>query len=522
MRVLAVTGRLAERSVKRNVSCSSMEVDVRTLPISVAAFITPEYAARALSDLSAEDYDMILLPGLVRGDVSAVERVTGIPTFKGPTNSNDLPLVLELLDEIELSKTTPASEFVREAQARRTLTEIEEIERNWREILREHGGLVIGKGGREVPVGEAFPMRVIAEIVNAPTLDPETVKRRALYYESEGADVIDIGMLAGKPMPETIDARVEAVRSAVDLPVSIDTLDPREIEAAVDAGVDLVLSVDRGNLEEVASHVSDVPVVVLPSNMKEGILPQKAEERFISLEENIILARNLGVEKIIADPVLEPAVRPGLLESLRAYQLFRMVDRRTPVLFGLGNVTELMDADSTGVNGLLTALACEVGANLLFVPEHSPKARWSVRETAKASKMMFMAERRETPPKDLGVDLLVLKEKRWVEEPYDRSFEEGIEVIEAIGDEGLSFDEMGWFKIQVDRDRNQVVAAHFLNADGPDIIVRGVDAREMYQTIMRRGLIGRYDHVAYLGKELFKAELALRLGRSYTQDEDLF
>ncbi len=522
MKVLVVTGRLAERSVRRNVSGLDMEVVVHTLPISVAAFITSEYAARALNDLSAGDYDMILLPGLVRGDVSAIEEATGIPTFKGPTNSNDIPLVLEFLGEIELSKTTPASEFIRNAQAKRALSEIEDVEKNWRMILREQGGFVIGKEGYEVPVGEAFPMRVIAEIVNAPTLDPEAVKRRAIYYEKEGADIIDIGMLAGKPVPEAIEGIIEVVRSAVNLPVSIDTLDPKEIEAAVKVGIDLVLSVDRGNLEEVAPHISDVPVVVLPSNMREGVLPQNAEERFIALEENILFARNLGVKKIIADPVLEPAVKPGLFESMKAYHLFRMIDEKTPVLFGLGNVTELIDADSTGVNGLLTALACEFGADLLFVPEHSPKARGSVREVAAASKMMFTAKRRETPPKDLGVDLLVLKEKRWVEEPYERTIEKGTNVIDARGDEGFSMDNMGWFKIQVDRDRCQLVATHFTQADGPDVVVRGVDAREIYQTIIRRGLVCNYNHAAYLGKELFKAELALHLGRSYVQDEDLF
>ena len=40
-----------------------------------------------------------------------------------------------------------------------------------------------------------------------------------------------------------------AVKAAVDVPVSIDTLNPVEIEAAVAAGADLILSADAGNLE---------------------------------------------------------------------------------------------------------------------------------------------------------------------------------------------------------------------------------------------------------------------------------
>lgn len=522
MRVLLVTGRLAEESVRRIVSGLDVDVDVQTLPVSVAAFITPESTTEALRNQPMAGYDVILLPGTVVGDVSPVEEATGVPTFKGPTDANDLPLVLSLLGEIELSKTRSASEFIQGIKRERALSEIRDVEENWREVIEKQGGFVVGREGCEVPVGSAFPMRVIAEIVNAPTLDVEDVRRRAIYYETEGADIIDIGMLAGRPAPEAIEGLVKAVRSSAGLPISIDTLDPAEIKAAVDAGVDLVLSVDRGNIEEVAPYVSDVPVVVLPSNMKEGILPKGAEERFIALEENLLLARNLGLGKVIADPVLEPAVKPGLLESLRAYQLFRMVDGTTPVLFGLGNVTELIDADSTGVNGLLTALASEVGADLLFVPEYSTKAHGSVRETVTAAKMMFLANRRDTPPKDLGVDLLVLKEKRWVERPYDRAHEESTEVLEARGEEDLVLDREGWFVISVDREKDEVVASHFRSRDGPDVIIRGRGAREIYQTIARKGLVGKYDHAAYLGKELMKAELALRLGRSYVQDGDLF
>ena len=185
MKVLTVTGRLAEESVRRSVSGSKYDVDVHTIPVSVAAFITPESAADALSRIPTEGYDFILLPGTVLGDVSPVEDATGVPTFKGPTNARDLDLVLDLLGEIELSKTHSASEFIREVQRERALSEIDEIERNWTEVLRECGGLVIGGEGYEVPVGRAFPMRVIAEIVNAPTLDLDAVKKRALYYEAE-------------------------------------------------------------------------------------------------------------------------------------------------------------------------------------------------------------------------------------------------------------------------------------------------------------------------------------------------
>ena len=83
MRVLAVTGLLAEDIVKRSASETGKEIDVVSLPITVAAFITPEYAANLLKRMDLRSYDMILMPGSVQGDVSSVEEATGIPTFKG-------------------------------------------------------------------------------------------------------------------------------------------------------------------------------------------------------------------------------------------------------------------------------------------------------------------------------------------------------------------------------------------------------------------------------------------------------
>ncbi|NQT09012.1 dihydropteroate synthase, partial [Candidatus Bathyarchaeota archaeon] len=292
MRVLIVTGRLAEDSARRYTTGLDVDVDVRVLPVSVAAFITPEAAAESLT--SVKGYDLILLPGTIRGDVTTVEEATGTPTYKGPSYTYELPLILPFLDRVELSKTESASKLLRGVKESLALKEIEEVEESWREVLNEEGGFIIGGEGREVAVGSAFPMRVIAEIVNAPTLELDQVMKRARYFEAEGADIIDIGMLANDPKPDMIGEILDAIHSAVDLPVSIDTLDPSEIEAAVSAGVDLVLSVDAGNMEEVAPYVRDVPVVVLPSNMREGFLPRGAEERFAAMFNNMLQAHELG------------------------------------------------------------------------------------------------------------------------------------------------------------------------------------------------------------------------------------
>ncbi|OGD52762.1 hypothetical protein A3K81_06680 [Candidatus Bathyarchaeota archaeon RBG_13_60_20] len=520
MRVLVVTGRLAEAAVRRAVDGLG-GVDVKALPVSVASFITPGFAASALSRMNLDGYDMILMPGTVSGDVSRVEEATGVPTYKGPVHFADIPLALS--SGVQLSRTLPASDLIRDQAARRTLGELERAEADWESVFRSRGGIVVGGGERVLPVSDGLPMRVIAEVVSAPLLSLAEVADRAKYYKGQGAHVIDIGMLAGDPRPEAVGPLVSAVRDAAGLPVSIDTLDPAEIGAAAEAGVDLVLSVDAGNLEETAPLLTEQAVVVLPTDMNRGRLPSTPQERVRALDENIKRARELGVTRVIGDLVAEPLLRPGLLVALESYRRFKELRPGVPLLFGIGNATELIDADSQGVNATLAALAREAGANMLHVPEHSVKARGSVREAVRASQMMFLAEAKGTVPKDLGVDLLLLKEKRWTEEAYDGSLYGSARVAEAVGEDVFRPDEAGWFKVQVDREAGEIVALHYLQgSDAPGTIIKGVDAREVYQTIIRLNLVTKLDHAAYLGRELEKAALALRLGRSYMQDEDLF
>ena len=49
---------------------------------------------------------------------------------------------------------------------------------------------------------------------------------------------------------------------------------------------------------------------------------------------------------------------------------------------------------------------------------------------------MFLAEKKGVPPKDLGLDLLVLKEKRWVEEEYNKDIEAGVQHLGRHKDVG--------------------------------------------------------------------------------------
>jgi len=500
LKVLLVTGLLAEKTVERYAKESSVETSVFTLKVPVAALLAPKQIAKNLKKAGVEGFDMILVPGLIRGDISLIADAVGTPTFKGPRYAADLPTVLDALGRVKLSKVTPACDLLREELLRKAMRELDAVEKNRDFLLKNPGNMLIG----ELAIGKDFPMRVLAEIVDAALMPNDEIERLARHFVKMGADVIDVGMVAGESRPSDAKRAVEVVKKAVNVPVSIDTLNSDEIKEAVAAGADLILSVDAGNLEQVAAFASDVATVVIPTNQREGYFPAKAEDRILFLEEIIEKAKLLGMKRLIADLILEPS---NVLDSLVAFRDFAVRNPDVPLFVGVSNVTELFDA------------------SMLLATEKSSKSKGTVREEALAAKMMFLAKLRGSVPKDLGIDLLVLKNKRKHEETYDKTLETDSQV--TIANEKIelaTLDPKGVFKITIDRDAEKVVALHFANAEAgkPDTIIKGNKAEAVYAKIVEMRLVTRLDHAAYLGSELSKAQTALKTGKEYIQDRPLF
>jgi dihydropteroate synthase len=85
-------------------------------------------------------------------------------------------------------------------------------------------------------------------------------------------------------------------------------------------------------------------------------------------------------------------------------------------------------------------------------------------------------------------------------------------------------DPRGVFRVMIDRDARALVALYYTSNEAlePSVMVRGADAAGVMAEVLRLGLVSRLDHAAYLGAELAKAEVALKIGRDYVQDADLF
>jgi dihydropteroate synthase-like protein len=518
LKVLLITGTLAEDIVRRHAQESNVEFDIRVLKIPVAALLTPETIVTELKRAKLRGFDMILVPGLVRGDTSTISKAVGISTFKGSKYAADLPTVLDSIGEVQLSTKTPADDLLREKLRQKAFADLENVEKNKLSLLKNSGNMLI----KDLAVGRDFPMRVMAEIVDAPLMSKDEVTRLAKQYAKLGADIVDIGMVAGENRSKDAGDLVRTVKKVVNVPISIDTLNPDEIREAVAAGADLVLSGDAGNLGAIAPSVKEVPIVIIPTNQREGHFPKTVSERVLFLEKLIAKARQLGISKILGDLILEPS---NILESLVSFRDFAIRNPGIPLFVGVSNVTELMDADSIGVNALLARISSELRASVLLATEKSDKAKGTVIEEVLASKMMFLAERRGSVPKDIGIDLLVLKDKRNREEPYDKNMEAGGRAVTVTENSGkIDMDPEGMFKIMLDRKQGYIVAIHFAppGINKPLNVIKGKTAESVYRKVIESGVLKRPDHAAYLGSELSKAEIALKIGKSYVQDDSLF
>jgi dihydropteroate synthase len=431
-RVLFVTGTLAEPALRRVLAEMQppFEAPVAVMKITVAALMTTPWIARNLAEVPP-DTDLVLIPGLCEGDAGVLIDRFGVKAEKGPKDLREIP------------------RYFGQAQA-----------------ALDYGG---------------YSIEILAEINNAPKLTPAQFRAAADYFRASGADLIDIGCTPGLPFPELGNV-VRELREA-GMRVSIDSFDPKEIRSAVEAGAELVLSVNGSNIE-VARELggTDTRVVVIP-DFGEGL---------DTLDRSIETLERWNVRYVI-DPVIEP-IGFGFMASLERYA---EVHRRYPTsaqLMGVGNITELTSADSTGVNAVLLAICQEVGVRAVLTTEVTPWARGAVREIDIARRLMHYAVTNRTVPKGVDDRLLTVKDPVILE--YDEA--ELRRLHAAVRDPN--------FRIFTDRETITV----FNN----EIFVRGTDIQVIFSQLG----VDEATHAFYLGRELLKAKLAITLGKTYRQE----
>ncbi len=99
----------------------------------------------------------------------------------------------------------------------------------------------------------------------------------------------------------------------------------------------------------------------------------------------------------------------------------------------------------------------------------------------------------------------------------------GTKVLPAEYDDRKEFtmDPKGYFLIHVDPHQKIIEVRWCQELNKVTVKVVGKKPLEIYQTIIKQGFLSRFDHAAYLGRELQKAYIALQKGLPYVQDDEL-
>jgi dihydropteroate synthase-like protein len=330
----------------------------------------------------------------------------------------------------------------------------------------------------------AHDIEILAELNFAPRLPPTELIAKAKQARADGADVIDLGCDPGSQWSQIGDA-VKALRDE-GLRVSIDTFNPGEAEQGARAGAELVLSVNQTNREAARSWGCEV--VAVPDH------PANLE----GLDDTVELLTAAGIRFRI-DPILEP-IGFGFAASLGRYLEARRRYPQAEMMMGVGNLTELTDVDSAGVNVMLLGICQELGIRSVLTTEVVNWCKSCVREIDRARRLVHYACNQGVLPKHLGPDLVMLRDPKLREHGAARLQE----LADEISDRNFRlFAETG--------------EIHVINNQ---MHLRGADPFAMFHEMLAREAIDPA-HAFYLGYEMAKAVTALALGKNYVQDQAL-
>lgn len=433
-----VTGRLAEHSLRRVVGELSSQLgfaySIEVMPITVAALMTPEWVSRHLQ--VPPEATRVILPGYCEGDLAPVTNVAGVPVERGPRD-------LRRLHEFFKGQPLPS----------------------------DYG---------------QFDIEILAEINHCPNLTLPQILAEAKRLAESGADIIDVGCNPGHPW-DGVGECVRALRDAGHR-VSIDSLDPRDIEPAVQAGAELVLSVNSSSRE--AARDWGCEVVVIPDTPSD----------LASLEETVTYLAEAGV-RLRIDPVLEP-IGFGFATSLHRYYLVRERFPDAEMMMGIGNLTELTDADSAAINVLLLGFCEELGIRSVLTTEVIHWAATSVRECDLARRLVYHAVRHRVLPKHLEPRLVMLRDAK----PVARGDDELDRLAQQLKDNN--------YRVFAEDGKIHLLSAglHLADADPFNVF-------EQLAASQPKNLDP--SHAFYLGYEMAKAVTALTLSKDYQQDEAL-
>ena len=323
---------------------------------------------------------------------------------------------------------------------------------------------------------------IFAEIVDATILSTAQIIEIAKKYQKDGANVIDLGC-----MPDTKFNHLEETIYKLKqegFKVSVDSANNDELIRGGRAGADYLLSVSEKN-EFILDEIDSIPVLI-PS--KPGDLESL---------ERIINKFKTKKKKFFADPIIDP-IHYGFVESIDRYREIRRKFPNIEMLMGIGNLTELTDCDSSGVNTILMGLVSELNINAVLVVQVSNHCRNSIKETDSARKLMSFAKKNQRLPVGIDNNLMCLSDRK-----LSRMNKAEVNEIKSL---------------VKDRNFRIIITEEGVNIFNSKIHKVAQDPFDFFDSL---DVDKDSSHAFYLGVELARAQIAFQLGKNYNQDNEL-
>jgi dihydropteroate synthase-like protein len=330
-----------------------------------------------------------------------------------------------------------------------------------------------------------YDIEILAEINSAPQLPRDELLRIARRFRTHGADVIDLGCDPGSTWGGVGDA-VRALRDE-GMRVSIDSMNIAEVSAAARAGAELALSVNASN--RIAAADWGIEVVAIPDD------PHELKGLDATVEH---LAQRSIRYRI--DPILEP-IGFGFAASLNRCFEARRRYPAAAMMLGVGNLTELTEVDSAGINVLLAGFCQELGIHSVLTTEVIPWCQSCVRELDVARRLVAHAVREQVLPKKLDSRLVMLRDPK----------------VRELGEV-----ELAELRAGITDPNYRIIAERGeLHLFNNGTYLRGREPAQICSDLERIDPGLDTAHAFYLGIELARAATALTLNKQYVQDQPL-
>ncbi|MCD6300824.1 MAG: hypothetical protein J7L82_01995 [Staphylothermus sp.] len=446
-------------------------IDVKELPIDVISLATSEFLEYHFEKLYLSSYDYVIVPGTVKHDFRQLSEKRGVKIVKSPSRISLLKTMF-LIGLDKFSPSIPGDDIIR----KHLITLLDKARSFY---LSKSKGIKVG----DLIVPYHPPPFVIGFYLNhkwsSKWLKKYIQKHRPdiLYISNESYEQIldnnDLDNYILAIPPELV--RLEEISDRAKI---LYGLSSSQIRDYIDSSYILQVNIND------------------PAEIRE-IMEQWGEPTNIIFNLVITSWKNI-LEMLYKAKHYDKAVLSTWITS----------------------ISSLYDLDSHSLHAFLMELFREAGISLVVVAEFEEKLFWSLREVLLSRDLLTLSSYLDIEPRDLGLDLLYIKDKEYYDIDLGRADRVIIAENETAKQQRYNIDPLGIFKIKVNHSE-ECIEAMYIGRKGR-ILIKGKSEESIREIILREKLVSSMSHAFYLGKELGKAEEALRIGKNYEQEKPLF